>query len=475
MKTWIKKHKKELSLGLYLIGFVTLLLLFTHTGFDYFWHQKAGEVMFQNKQILTNDIFSWVTFNKPWISHEWLSEIIIHFYLILFKEHSIITYCGTFLLILYLFLFITNKKDILKNVRFAIIWFFLSTFMIGGSIAPRPQMISYVLLAITLYLLYQKKKDENNKTIYLLPIISIIWANVHGGSSNLPYLLSFLFFLNSIITIKQEKIETKDQTKKQRISFLIITILTFLAVTINPHGIKLLTYPYENMQDTFMLTTIQEWRHLNINHISDLIILIMPLITITTLIKTEQKHDTLDLIILLLFTYLLFKSIRFAPLFFIASTYIIFKYIKEKPYHNKLNIILPLFGLLFTLFFLTKEQDLRTRTNEQVVSNEMIETIKKEQPERLYNYYDYGGYLIEKDIKVFIDGRVDLYSQYNYKDFYHLTFLNQNYLEILDKYHFDYLLVKKNTPLEYYLKQNKEYQNIKEEQTMTLYKKTLDF
>lgn len=362
----------------------------------------------------------------------------------------------------------------LKNVRFTITWFFLSTFMIGGSIAPRPQMISYLLLAITLFLLYQKKNNENKKTIYLLPLVSIIWANVHGGSSNLPYILSFIFFLTSIIPIKQEKIESKPQTQKQKMSFFIVTILTLLAVTINPHGTKLLTYPYENMQDTFMLNTIQEWRHLNINNLSDLIILIMPLITIITLIKTKKKHDTIDLILLLLFTYLLFKSVRFAPLFFITSTYILFKYIKEKPYHTNLNILLPIFGLIFITFFLTKEKELQLRINEPVVSNEMIETIKEHHPEHLYNYYDYGGYLIDKEIKVFIDGRADLYSKYNYKDFYHLTFLNQNYLEILEKHNFDYLLVKNQTPLAYYLKNNANYQIIKEEKHITLYKKALE-
>ncbi len=474
MKAWIKNHQKEISLGLYLLGFTTLILLFTHTGFDYFWHKKAGEIMMNEKRILTVDLFSWTAYQKPWISHEWLSEIILYLYHIIFKGHSITLYCGTFLLILYFFLYMTNKKAMLKNVRFTIIWFFLSTFMIGGSIAPRPQMISYVLLAITLFLLYQKKNDENNKTIYLLPIVSIIWANVHGGSSNLPYLLSLIFFLSSMISINQEKIESKSQTKKQTISFLIVTILSFLAITINPHGIKLLTYPYENMQDSFMLNTIQEWRHLNINNISDLIILIMPLITITILIKTNKKHDILDLIVLLLFTYLLFKSVRFAPLFFIASTYIVFKYIKEKPYHTNLNILLPIFGLIFITFFLTKEKELQLRINEPVVSNEMIETIKEHHPEHLYNYYDYGGYLIDKNIKVFIDGRADLYSKYNYKDFYHLTFLNQNYLEILEEYNFDYLLVKNQTPLAYYLKNNQEYQIIKEEKSITLYKKALE-
>ena len=47
----------------------------------------------------------------------------------------------------------------------------------------------------------------------------------------------------------------------------------------------------------------------------------------------------------------------------------------------------------------------------KTLSNSAISVLKKEEPKRLFNYYDYGAYLIYKDIPVFIDGRADLYSK----------------------------------------------------------------
>ena len=55
--------------------------------------------------------------------------------------------------------------------------------------------------------------------------------------------------------------------------------------------------------------------------------------------------------------------------------------------------------------------------------------------------YDYGGILIYNDIEVFIDGRADLYSKYNYKDYLDISCLRGDYPKLIEKYDFDYFLV----------------------------------
>ena len=58
---------------------------------DYFWHIKAGEYMFNNG-ILTHDIFSWFMYGKYWMSHEWLFEIILYSFKLVFGNYHIIIY-----------------------------------------------------------------------------------------------------------------------------------------------------------------------------------------------------------------------------------------------------------------------------------------------------------------------------------------------------------------------------------------------
>ena len=74
--------------------------------------------------------------------------------------------------------------------------------------------------------------------------------------------------------------------------------------------------------------------------------------------------------------------------------------------------------------------------------------------------YDYGGELIYYDIPVFIDGRADLYSSYNYLDYLHISMLQGDFVSLLDSYSFDYFLVDKNYPIYTYLRYDNHYELI---------------
>ena len=95
--------------------------------------------------------------------------------------------------------------------------------------------------------------------------------------------------------------------------------------------------------------------------------------------------------------------------------------------------------------------------------------LKKENPQRLFNFYDYGGYLIYNDIEVFIDGRADLYSGYNFEDWLDIMDLDYNYPKLLKKYNFDYFIIPKKCGLATYLKTN-SYDLIYSDSDVVIYK-----
>ena len=182
------KNKKNIIILILLFSVAIISTLFTTTGLDYYWHMTAGKYMFNNNTILTKDIFSWILYNKNWISHEWLFEVIIYSFKLLFGNLNIIIYCFINIFILLVIIFF-NNKNYKKNTLFTIFWLMLFVIMNSYSIIPRPHLISNVFFALTLYLLYNLKNNEYSNKIYLLPIISILWYNIHGGSSNLSYIL----------------------------------------------------------------------------------------------------------------------------------------------------------------------------------------------------------------------------------------------------------------------------------------------
>ena len=187
---------------------------------------------------------------------------------------------------------------------------------------------------------------------------------------------------------------------------------------------------------------------------------------------SKKKIRFIDGILFLFCLFLGLKSIRFWIYTYIIMSLVVFYYIPDRKDDKGTNIILILASCLFIFIFgYSFNKNIMVDTTKTELSDKFINTIKKENPNKLYNLYNLGGELIYNDIEVFIDGRADLYSKKNYNDSLDLTFLSKDFKKIMKKYDFDYYLVSSKYPLYYYLKDNKSYKLIYKEKEYYFYKK----
>jgi len=463
---------KKFDWKLFLIfGGILLIALFSFGyGFDYYWHVKAGEYMVTNLKIPYHDVFSWygISKNLYWMSHEWLSEVVLFGYKYIFKDFGPIIFNISIYLILILVLFKFNKEKLQKNKIFTFIWALLGAVIFSRVMLPRPHMISYVLLAFTIYVLYDNFNNKDSKKIYFLPLISMLWANFHGGSSNLPYILCFIFLIVGLFNFKFGKIEAERITKNQIKKYIICGVLSIAAIAINPHGLKMINYPYINIGDNLMISSITEWASPSLNNPSDYGDFVALGLIILTMIVTKKKIKLVDLIILGAFLVLGFKSLKFMSLLYIAATFIVFNFVEEFKFKipNIVGIVI-LVTLILSCVILSPK--LIEKYNEKLIPDEVISYITEKEPERLFNYYGFGGYLIYNDIPVFIDGRADMYSKYNFEDAINIEGKGYNYL--LNGYDFDMFVIPTNIPLNIHLSTNQNYVLTKQVESVVIYEK----
>lgn len=469
-----------------LIVLISLIFSGGISGNDFWWHVKAGEWMFIHQQIPYTDIFSWYGIQETltWLSHEWLSEIILYLIYHSFRETGIFTFCILSLSLL-TFLFINygnNKKYITHSFIHSLLFLILSTIVMSFYFYGRPHLFSFFLLFSTLYCLYKFKNNENAKTIYLLPLITILWSSLHGGSAQLVYMLCFLFLLSGLFTKKIGKITFLKHSKKQLKLFAIMGFLSLLSICINPHGISLLLYPFENMSNPLFMSTINEWSAPDAKILWQFVACFIPLFLIfIAFLTTEKDIDSIDLILFCFFIVLFFRSQRFIALFFISANFYAYKYFIQSNLsatNKKFNYLVIFLLLSVTMFNFIKLKYDNVPLISNVLPADFVAYIRAENPQRLCNDYNLGETLIFENIKVFVDGRADLYANKNFYDYMALTNLKnidkKNLFDpepIIKKYNFDSFLLLNIRPLNVYLRNNPDkYELIKSTDTISFYR-----
>ena len=456
------------------------------SGNDFWWHLKTGEWIYNNKAIPHTDVFSWYasTNNYTWYAHEWLSDILYYAIYSLFGFLGISVFATVILSFCHLLLMKLTQKKWERYPNFAIIWFLYEIALFTFIIQCRPYIFSFIYLILELFLLTNFVEKDNDKKIFFLPIIGMLWANMHGGSSNLSYCLPILFLLiGAIENFDFYKLKHTSIGKEKVKKLSIVSILTILGNLINPYGIEMLIYPYRYMVGgNYDMQMIGEWQPLDLKTDTGFVIVICLVITAIIFMMTEKKFEFIDFLLFGAFTYLLLQSIRFVFLFFIVATFIIFKYIpgkfndilKEK-IMKPLTLITSIGINCFIIFILIFGENYKPI--ETQLPNELIEIIRNSDNKRLYNYYNYGEELIWNDIPVFIDSRADVYSLNGttLREAFSMTSLKPFYIEseeynpddvfnidyyFNDKYDFDAVLLPAREPLNVYIEQRKDFKQI---------------
>lgn len=464
---------------------------------DYFWHVVVGKWIDLNKTIPNKPLFSWwgTLQNYDWTSHEWLTEWIMY----KLGDIGCIVIMLVIFLALYYLMYKMLKIKFKKLFDVKLLYLLLMTvfFKVTG---PRPYIISLLLFAYLIYVLFSyldKDKKIFNKLIWTLPVMQLLWANLHGGSSSMPYIFIIGILLCDLVLkifkIKDERWASFKLDKKEIKTLLIVLCLVLIATCINPTGYKLIIYPFTNMADTNMIDYIVEWQSPSFHGMLGLYIFIMIAIPVFNMILTKKKYKTYEIAIFLLMFYMALKSQRFIGMFGIYSTWMIGKYlffednvyeIIKKPFKKFENIIkygfICLLVLIVGLVGYKQINNFKLVDNHGFYSDKAVEKIIELKPKRMYNDFGAGGYLLYKlneynalnDIEIFIYGLGDVFSNNILPDTISLYRVTKNPDDLIKKYDFDVILTVSTSSLHYYLDKSNEWEIYYSDSMNIIYTKT---
>ncbi len=388
---------------------------------DVWWHLKAGEYMVEHKGVPHTDPFSYTRAGQPWVAHEWLTEVLLY-------ESQRIAGLGGLIVI---FSAIIGATFFLLYLRcgadayvagVATLYAAWVTIPIWG---VRPQVIS--LLLTSLWLLILERAERKPKLLWWTLPLMLLWVNLHAGFA-LGLALSALFLVGD--GIERWMGAQPFLPRLRHAAFLLL--LNLLVVPINPNGLRMFSYPLETLRSAAMQNYIAEWASPNFHHGDYWPFLLLILGTFLALAWSGRSTRPRDLILLVVSLYAGICSIRMMPFFVLIATPLICQRLRVWSSTKPSLEIQPLVasgpsptGVWFNFAIVVAMAAFAGLHIFQVIQRQpqaeaqrfpvrAIAFLRTHPPGRIFNHYDWGGYLIWKmspSTPVFIDGRADLYGE----------------------------------------------------------------
>lgn len=498
---FIKKmdpYEQTQRFGVWLVvAFVCSVLFFCFkdgiSGNDFWWHVKVGEYICQTHTVPTQDIFSWIgmEYGIQWTAHEWLADVVFYGIYAWSGEAGIYLFSILMAGVLLACLMVEVRQYFSRNLFICGLYFSLLAVVFSLFFYGRPHVFSYFFLFIELKLLFRFTDDPSSKGVYGIPLLTVLWSNLHGGSSNLGYLLCLVFLVCGLCGFSWERLVAVRYSRAQTLKLGLVTLAAAGAVFVNPVGWRVFLYPYQSFGDALSMRMISEWQPPDAKSIGNLLLYFLPIALMTILLMISKKPIRLiDLAVMGVFLLLFFRSARFIILWYIATPFYAFSYIPHSPLKPITKIVekVAVVTAICALVGLTCYGGIQAAITagqkpiSVVLDDEMIEVVQQEAPQRLFNDYNAGESLIFNDIPVFFDARADLYAQRHImEDGISLMFLEQTRTDcvlgsfradaLIEQYEFDGFLILKSRPLYVYLTERPdEYVCVYQDDTAAYFK-----
>jgi hypothetical protein len=484
-----------------LLVFVLMLIMFMGAARpvfdpDFWWHLKTGQLIVEMRTIPHTDIFSSTFFGREWVTHEWLSEAIIY------MIHRALGYGGlvvTFALVIVAALWLAYRRCAERVghpgvAGFALI---LGALAAASTWGARPQMFSFLFASIFISMLDVYARRGGGRFIWWLVPLMILWVNMHAG-----FFLGLVLIVLTIMGMALDEWfaqgERPGALSRRVLPLCYVLAVCALAVSLNPSGTRIYTYPFETLTSPTMMKYIQEWLSPDFHKLMFLPLAVLIFATFMALALSKKRARLGELLLLCATGYASLRSARNIPFFALVAIPLFAEHFwnwitaypwalwltlpekREEGSHVWLKIalnVLLLIAIPVSLCVLRVTTVVASQADSEVENFPVaaVEFMRANQlPQPIYNEYGWGGYLIWKlspDYKVYIDGRADVYGDAFLEEYLKTHDGIGDWRAPLDRHAVRTIMIDPHAPLASLLKQDAAWSKVFEDKQAVIFVK----
>jgi hypothetical protein len=458
---------------------------------DLWWHLANGRLMVMTASIPHVDVYSFSAAGQPWVMHEWLADL---------GMYAIFQLGGLPLLVALFAGLVTAAAGclywLLRRAGLHPTGGAALTLVgaLAGSTAwgARPQVLNPLMTGLLLIGLLRYR--EGRLSAWLLPPFVWLWANLHSAFL-VGLIIAGLFAAGEAFDAWRRRPGAMSWPRIRRLAAAIVAA-TMLSL-VNPFGIQTLLFPLGTLTSALIQNNIQEWGSPDFHTLSGLLLEALVFLLLAGLATRRVTLRAGEVLLAVALLYLAFSSQRHVPLFVLGAALICGRcgqallelgfpaLAKRRPAGaprpglrlGLLNLAL-LVVLAVGMVGYRALPNLRSQTEASSISQVLPvqatdALVRLGRPVRVFNYYDYGGYLIWRLVpggsRVFIDGRVEVYGSRIFGDYLRVNYLGDDWRVVLQRAQPDAIMLPNGHPLVRLLQQDAEWQQFTRDRVATVF------
>jgi hypothetical protein len=230
-----------LWLGLVLLIALSIAFLLPVTPQDYWWYLRVGHDTLASGTVARLDTLTFTQAGTPVDYQSWGAAVIFWLVYRLGGLSLTVLLRGVLLAATYTMAWATARRVGAGRLGASLV-LLAAVLTSSNNWSIRPQLLAYPLFALAIFLLYCWQAG-NKKAVYWLPLISLLWVNLHGSFVILILLAAVAFVFG----------------RGDRRSLALAFSGLLLATLVNPRGFGAWTYVFNSLTNASSLQFSSEW------------------------------------------------------------------------------------------------------------------------------------------------------------------------------------------------------------------------
>ena len=435
---------------------------------DVYWHIRAGETVLDSGSVPKADTWSIVGEGMRWTSQDWGSNVLLALgWRVGELGTSVLSIGWALLVVVALALLWWGFKRRRPDAGWLgrIVWLAAGLIVAGPTLGVRVQVVDLTLAAAVLACLWAFEADRRSRWLVALPLITLLWANLHAGWPLVSLLGGTVLVGEAMDRVLRRGTPLAWRDLARLGAALAVSGLVIAA---NPNGLDLYLYPLRTSSIAAHRDFVSEWQPPDPGtFIGQVFIGFTVLFVLPALWIGLRRLRTADLLTMAGLTVMIALGARFllvAPLIAATAGLALEPALAESGLGHRFGPILARLGTprrdgafsvvngaLVAVAILAGIAVTWARVAPSVQAD-MIDDhmpvaavdwiIENDPGDRPFNMYSWGGYLglrVPED-PIYIDGRSDIYGDAPIREFADAVYLRSDPQALFDKYKIDYVL-----------------------------------